>query len=164
MGGTHRCLTGQRGLGRCLTFSTDDYAPRERLEAWREVYGGTMLKLKIEPLAAGDIHADVLMRKLPDLGIICGARSPSIYRRERIDNDDVVLSIGLTEAFEASQFGRTATMGRGAAVGMSGAAPGHILIPTGGEFITWCVPRRTVSHAVDWTRPCAGQSPPTTRR
>jgi AraC-like DNA-binding protein len=148
MGGAHRCFAGQGDPGRCLTFSTDDYAPRHRLDAWREVYGRTMLKLEIEPLATGEIHADVLMRKLPDLGIIVGARSPSVYRRERIDNDDVVLSIGLTEAFEASQFGRTATMGRGAAVAVTGAAPGHILLPAGGEFITWCLPRRTISHAV----------------
>jgi len=32
-----------------VRFCTSDCAPRERLEAWREIYGRTLLKLDIEP-------------------------------------------------------------------------------------------------------------------
>jgi hypothetical protein len=146
MSGAQGGSVSQQPHSSALRFSTTDYGPRDRLNAWREVYGRTLLNLDIEPLGAGDIHTDVLMRKLPDLGIIVGSRSGSIYRRERIDNDDVV--IGLSEGFQATQFGRTARMQRREAVVVTGAAPGHVRMPEGGDFITLCVPRRVVSPAV----------------
>ena len=85
---------------------TSDCALRERLEAWREIYGRTLLKLDIEPIEDA-FHTDVRMRKVPGLGMITGSRSATFYRRNRIDNDDLVMSFGLGGGFEAMQFGRT---------------------------------------------------------
>jgi hypothetical protein len=93
-----------------MRFCTSDYAPHERVEAWREIYGRTLLKLEIEPIEVGAFHTDVRMRKVPGLGMITGSRSATFYRRNRIDNDDLVMSFGLGSGFEAMQFGRTETM------------------------------------------------------
>ena len=129
-----------------LRFSTDTFAPRERLAAWHEIYGKSLLKVEIEPLERDKIHTDVLVRKLPGLGVMAGSRSAAVYRRSRnnIDNDDVILSINLAGDFEASQVGRTATMSRGDAVLVTGAEPGYVAMPSGGQSISLCVPARTV--------------------
>ena len=105
--GKSRIATGKRPNSSALRFSTTDYSPADRVDAWREIYGRTLLKLDIEPIAAGPFHTDVLMRRMPGLGMIVGSRSAALYRRprERIDNDDLVMSFGVAGAFEATQFG-----------------------------------------------------------
>ena len=130
-----------------VRFSTADYAPRDRLAAWHEVYGKTLLNLDIEPIDAQAFHADVVMRRLPGLGLMVGSRSAAIYHRKRelIGNDDIILSVGLSGGFEASQSGRTATMAPGDAVVVTGAEPGHVTVPSSGQSITLCVPARAIS-------------------
>src|ERR1044072_2313514 len=111
-----------------LRFSTDTFAPGERLDAWHEIYGKSLLKVDIEPLERNNLPTDVLIRKLPGLGVMAGSRSAAVYRRSprNIDNDDVILSISLSGDFEASQSGRTATMARGDAVVVTGGEPGYV--------------------------------------
>jgi AraC-like DNA-binding protein len=130
-----------------VRFCTSDCAPRERLEAWREIYGRTLLKLDIEPIEDA-FHTDVRMRKVPGLGMITGSRSATFYRRNRIDNDDLVMSFGLGGGFEAMQFGRTETMRPGEAVVVTAGAPGHVRASSGGRTITLCLPRAAAAHAV----------------
>ena len=136
-----------------MRFCTSDYAPHERLEAWREIYGRTLLKLDIEPIEAGAFHTDVRMRKVPGLGMITGSRSATFYRRNRIDNDDLVMSFGLGGGFEAMQFGRTETMQPGDAVMVTAGAPGHLRASSGGRTITLCLPRAAAAHAVTRSTP-----------
>ena len=61
-----------------VQFCTSDCAPRERLEAWREIYGRTLLKLDIEPIEDA-FHTDVRMRKVPGLGMITGFSAPQPF-------------------------------------------------------------------------------------
>src|SRR5437588_634015 len=140
MGEPTRASSGERATAQ--RFATADYAPRDRLEAWREIYGRALLKLDIEPIEPDELHADVLMRKLPGLGIMVGSRSATLYRRsrQRIDNDDIILSVGLASGFEATQFGRAAVMQRGEAVVVTAAEPGYVRVPASGRSITLCVP------------------------
>jgi AraC-like DNA-binding protein len=131
-----------------LRFSTADYAPRERLDAWREIYGRTLLKLEIEPVEVGAFHTDVRMRRLPGLGMITGARSATLYRRTRTDGDDLMMSFGLGGGFEAMQFGRTERMEAGDAVVVTAGATGYVRAPAAGRTITLCVPRQPIARMV----------------
>ena len=108
-----------------VRFSTADYAPRERLEACREIYGRTLSRRDIEPLGAEQFHTEAIMRRMPGLGIVTARRSAAIYRlpREFIDSDDVVVTVGLTSHYEAHQFGRTLSMGRGEASVLTTSEP-----------------------------------------
>jgi AraC-like DNA-binding protein len=132
-----------------LRFSTDTFAPGERLTAWHEIYGKSLLKVDIEPLERDNLHTDVLVRKLPGLGVMAGSRSAAVYRRSasNIDNDDVILSINLAGDFEAHQIGRTATMARGDAVLVTGAEPGYVTMSSSGHSLSLCVPARAVAAA-----------------
>jgi hypothetical protein len=48
-------------------FSTHDFSERERLTAWREIFGRTVCNLDIEPLAADRFRSDST--------ILCAARA-----------------------------------------------------------------------------------------
>ena len=106
-------------------FSTADYAPRDRLAAWQEVYGRTLCKQDIEPVETESIHADAVFCKLPGLSTMTGHRSPAVYRRKReqVDSDNLFVTIGLAGEFEATQLGRTARMRPGDALVGTGAEP-----------------------------------------
>src|SRR5262249_6692908 len=86
-----------------VRFSTADYAPRERFDAWREIYGRPLQKLDIEPLWVRQFHAEATMLKMPGLALMAGRRSASVYhrRREFIDHDDVGFTWGLTSSYQA---------------------------------------------------------------
>ena len=96
-------------VGNCdckvVRFSTADYAPRERLNACREIYGRTLSKRDIEPLSAERFHTEATLRRMPGLGIVTARRSAAIYRLppEFIDNDDVVVTVGLTSSYFPAQ-------------------------------------------------------------
>jgi AraC-like DNA-binding protein len=138
--------------GNCLVvrFSTADYAPRKRFDAWREIYGRTLQRLDIEPSPGEQFHAEATLRRMPGLAMMAGSRSASIYhrRRELIHHDDIGVTVGLSSSYEAQQFGRTLTMGRGEAVVMTGSEPAFVKVPTLGEYINLRVPLRLMSPLV----------------
>ena len=55
-----------------VRFSTADYAPRERFDAWREIYGRTMQKMDIEPLSTEELHIEATLLRMPGLAMMAG--------------------------------------------------------------------------------------------
>jgi AraC-like DNA-binding protein len=145
-----------------VRFSSADYAPRERLEACREIYGRTLSRRDIEPLLEEPFHTEATMRRMPGLGIVTARRSAAIYRltREFIDSDDVVVTVGLTSRYEAHQFGRTFSMRRGEASVLTASEPAFLNVPTYGEYINVRAPRRAMSRLVDGLDAAYGQPIP----
>jgi AraC-like DNA-binding protein len=148
MGGTTVCAApaSQSLPAAPIRFSTSDYSPRERLAAWHEIYGQTMVKVDIEPIETEAFDIDIRMRRLPGLSIMTGSRSAAVYQRtpRHIDCDDLVISLGLAGPFEVSQSGRTASMARGDAVMLISGEPGRVTVPSNGRWINLCVPQRAV--------------------
>jgi AraC-like DNA-binding protein len=140
-------LSNPADKGSIMRFSTADYAPRDRLAAWHDIFGKTLIKLDIEPVETEAFHADVRIRNLPGLRVMAGSRSAATYHRTPacINNDDFVLSFGLAGGFEAAQSGRTATMEPGDAVVVTGAEPGHVTFPSSGRSLTVCIPARAIA-------------------
>ena len=134
-----------------VRFSTANYAPRARLDAWRELYGRTLAKLDIEPLSTEPFHVEATLRRVPGLGMMTARRSPAIYhrRREFIDHDDVGLAIGLTTGYEAHQLGRALDIDRGEAVVVTGAEPALVKAPVQGEHLMIRAPVRALAPLVD---------------
>jgi hypothetical protein len=58
-----------------VRFSTEVFPARERLEAWRELFGRSVVKLCIEPATAEDFHSEATMWSLPGLGVLSGSSS-----------------------------------------------------------------------------------------
>ena len=133
-----------------VRFSTEDYAPHERLDACREIYGRTLSKRDIEPLSAERFHTEATLRRMPGLGIVTARRSAAIYRlpREFIDNDDVFVTIGLTSGYEVHQFDRLLNLKVGEAIVLTASEPGFLKVPAYGDYINVRAPRRTLSSLV----------------
>lgn len=81
-----------------LRFSSDSFAPHERLGAWRESFGRSVLKLEVDSLSDGEFRSDVTLRLLPGLAIMTGDTSAIRFNRPRhlIDSDDIGMSISLS--------------------------------------------------------------------
>jgi len=56
-------------------FSTDDFSERERLTAWREIFGRTVCRLDIEPLAGPRFQAESTVYALPGIGVLSGCQA-----------------------------------------------------------------------------------------
>src|SRR6267142_5564174 len=134
-------MRGSSGVanGDCefVRFSTADYPPHKRLDACREIYGRTLSKRDIEPLSTEQFHTEATLRRMPGLGLVRARRSAAIYRlrREFIDNDDVVITVGLTSSYEAHQLGRLLNLSRGEASVLTASEPAFLKVPTYGEYI-----------------------------
>jgi AraC-like DNA-binding protein len=107
-----------------LRFSSDAFAPHERVDAWRESFGREILKLEVDALSDGEFRSEVTLRMLPGLVIMTGDTSAIRFNRPRhlIDSDDIGMSISLSgdslfcvrERAETIHSGDAAVMGAGA--------------------------------------------------
>ena len=133
-----------------VRFSTDDYGPRERLEALHEVFGRNLQKVQVEPLEEEDFHTAVTFRRMPGLALYEASRSAAIYRRSRelIEHDDVFVIAGLTPGYEVRHLGRTLDMKRGEAVILTGAEPASFGGPAQSSVTLLRVPVRLLSPLV----------------
>src|SRR5262245_12981848 len=127
-----------------VRFSTADYAPRERCDAWREVYGRTLQKMDIEPLSAEQLHAEATLLRMPGLGMMAGRRFAAIYSRRRqfLDHDGVSLTWALSSSCHANQVGRAVDVTRGQAIVLTCAEPGSLRVPRLDYYFNLLVPRR----------------------
>src|SRR5882724_2443482 len=56
-------------------FSTDDYAPRERVEAWREEFGRTLLRVDLTPRSTDRFRANATACRMANFGMLRAATS-----------------------------------------------------------------------------------------
>lgn len=92
-----------------LRFSTADFPPRERVSAWRELYGRNILRLEIEPLSDEPFSSELAVTLLPDLGLVRGRASPFRVGRTRellADGDDGLILQITNVSGRAAQLGR----------------------------------------------------------
>ena len=77
-----------------LTLSSRSFAPKDRNEAFHEIFGRQILKLEIDPLHDQPIDLEMQVRILPGLAVASGDVSPVFCRHTSalIDNDDPVIA------------------------------------------------------------------------
>jgi AraC-like DNA-binding protein len=132
-----------------LRFSTDMFAPSERVTAWREFVGHGLLKLDIEP-SNGEFHAEATFRSLPGLGVVTGKTTASRNQRSRhlLDSDDFLFSIVRAGQSRFAACGREAISSVGDAVLVGGGEGGVKDARTECEFVSLRVPRRAIGSIV----------------
>jgi AraC-like DNA-binding protein len=140
------------GNGDCgvIRFSTEDFAPNERIEALHEIFGRNLQKVHVEPHAGGSFYTAVTLRRTPGLSLYTASRSAATYRRSRdlIEHDDVVMIAGFTSSYEVHHLGRTLRMGCGEAVILTGAEPASFGGPEQNSVHLLRVPVRLLSPLV----------------
>jgi AraC-like DNA-binding protein len=133
-----------------LQFSTKALAKRERLSAWREVFGHAVCSLDIEPLEPATFSSEAAIYRVPGLGVMFAASDAVnlTHTNELIVDDDISFMAAPTCNFTASQIGRTTDLEAGAGVLMTNAEVGSIRLASCSRFITFRLPRDGIAPLV----------------
>ena len=109
-----------------LRISSAAFPDRDRVEAFREIYGRAIMQIEMEPLGGNPLDVDMMLRALPGFGIATGTISSTrnSHTSAMIDNDDVVMVVVQEGSGSVQQNGREATVGNGQAVLTASGSPG----------------------------------------
>lgn len=110
---------------------TDDWPERSRTAIFREQFGRD--RIRVEPLADHPFQIDVMIAKLPGLGLVWGRRSP--LRSDFLDGSDRLL-FSTSDGAIAAQSGREVELHAGDAVVLSGADLGQFVTLAPAPIVT----------------------------
>ena len=119
-------MTGPASPPLLMRFSTDAFAERERLTAWRDTVG-TLSRIDVEPLADVPFYAHVNVLVMPDLGLISGRGAVGRSSRTRAhvaDGVDTLIFQYMSVSGVARQIGRDIDVPAGDAITLSNADVG----------------------------------------
>src|SRR5690348_16722472 len=124
---------------RVLHFSTDAFRPHERVAAWREAFGRTLLNIDIAPLHAEDFRAEATLFHSPAIGLVRAATAPVDQGNAPglITNDNLTFGWVLAERWSAAQLGRHAELELGDGVLMSNADVGRMTFPESCRYVVF---------------------------
>jgi AraC-like DNA-binding protein len=134
---------------RRVKFQSPDAPDRKWLEWFREYYGRLLCRIDVEPHADSSFRMEVTTRRLPDLVIAHGLRSPmrTVYRGD--DSGEismVVLMAGTVQVQCSAQQNQTLTPGM--AVMGRHEAPATIDVPAGARLLSIRMRRRLLEPLI----------------
>jgi AraC-like DNA-binding protein len=131
-------------------FSTASFRPHERVAAWREAFGRTVLRIDISPQVTERFHASAKLVRAANFGLIEASTSAVRQGNSRalIANDDVSFGSVMTSQWSASQLGRTADLQPGDGVLMTNSDVGGMNFPKECRYFCFGVPRAAIAALV----------------
>jgi len=128
-------------------FRMTHFRAPDRFEAWREIIGRALMKVRIEQLRGERYFGDLTLRALPELCVSSGMMGGMKLGRPAslIDNDDLVMSVSLSGDFYGHQ--RDLKLGKGQAVLLSSAQTGLVSLRDE-RFLIFRMPLRAMSPMV----------------
>jgi AraC-like DNA-binding protein len=129
-------------------FSLADFAERDRMAAWRDLYGRLVLQADLAPLLDRPLHADVTVRTLPGVSITSAAMSAFCYERRAellADGDDSFALVVSTHGASVVQREREIALSAGDALLMSAADPVVMICPAPARILCLHVPRSALA-------------------
>jgi hypothetical protein len=110
-------------------FSTDDYPAHGRAEAWREVFGRTIVRADIEPLQPDGFRAEATVHQFSGLGVLFATTSAARQGNSHalIANDDLSFATPSCP-YSIAQIGRSPTVGPGDGVLLSNSDIGRVTL------------------------------------
>jgi AraC-like DNA-binding protein len=154
------------GAAQVFRFSTEAFREHERIAAWREVFGQTVLRIDIAPRESGIFQAQAEIILGPSIGLMRAetsaaeqGNSPSL-----ITNDDVSFGCVLDAPWRARQLGRDSALEPGDGVLMSNSDVGALAFPQACRYVTFGIPRAALAPRVPdlgalFARPVAKENP-----
>lgn len=139
-----------RGGLQVFRFSTASYREKERIAAWREVFGRAVLNIDVTPRRRDRFQASATAYRSSTLGLLHATTSAAHMANSRglIANDDVSFGVATNGRWVASQLGRSADLHPGDGVLMSNGDIGAITLPEDCGFVTFSVPKAAISPLV----------------
>jgi AraC-like DNA-binding protein len=133
-----------------FSFSTDAFAEHERLSAWREVVGRTIISLDIEPRNAGGFRSKATVCQMPGLGVVFvdSVAMHMTHPRELIKDDNLSFMAAPTCRWSASQAGRDPVCMPGEGMLMNNAEVGSISLASDARFTSFSMPRTALAPLI----------------
>ncbi len=136
-----------------LHFSTDDFPEHKRIEAYREIYGRTIVKHDIEPIGDQPFHFEATLCSVAGLGLASSVFSPCrrSLGRQHIDSDDLIFGmgrIGEGGGCVVQQRGREAVIGDGEAVLTSSADSATVIMQSTSRPLSLRIPNAVLKPVI----------------
>lgn len=133
-----------------MRISTRDLPERNRIGVFCDLYGGTILKLDIEPVGDQPFDCEANLYRLPGLGLASTVISPCRAPRgpRHIDNDDLIFNINFTGGRIIQQLGREAVIGEGEGILTSSADPGVVAVTRTSSLVSLRMARTVLKPAL----------------
>ncbi|MCP3473103.1 AraC family transcriptional regulator [Bradyrhizobium sp. CCGUVB1N3] len=134
-----------------LRFSTDAFADNDKIEAWREVFGRSVVKMEMDPARGEPFRSEAQIHALP--GVTMASISSSANRVMRTPNlvadgsDDFVFAMMTEGEATINQRGREVVFRKGEAVLWSNASVGSCDYGMPIDFVALVVPRAVIPVA-----------------
>jgi AraC-like DNA-binding protein len=131
-------------------FSTDAYRKHERVAAWREVFGRTVLNIDVSPQSKEGFHASAAIFRSGTLGLLRASTSPVRQSNSRslITSDDVSFGTVMSSRWGATQLGRAADLRAGDGVLLSNGDVGALTFPEHCRYVTFGLPKSALAPLV----------------
>jgi AraC-like DNA-binding protein len=133
-----------------IRLSADDFPEKQRVEAVREIYGKSIIKVELEPLGSTPFRFDAKLHALSGLKFASGTLSPvrGLLTKELIGSDDLLFNVTLSGGRTLQQCGREAPLGPGEGGLTTSVDPGVVTVHSPSQFISFRTPRRTLQRAI----------------
>jgi AraC-like DNA-binding protein len=133
-----------------VDFSTDRYAAHERVSAWREEFGRTLLRIDLAPHSRQNFRASATAFRGSNFGLLRASTSPAHQSNshELISSDDITFGVIANARWGASQFGRSAELCPGDGVMLNNGEVGSISLPQESRYVAFVVPQSAVRPLV----------------
>lgn len=131
-------------------FSTESYREHERVAAWREVFGRTLLNIDVAPEETEGFRASAAMCRLGQLGLMRASTSAvrQWNTRSLITNDDVSFIAVLNSRWHGTQLGRNAELSAGDGLLLSNGDVGALTLPDECRYLTFVLPKAALAPFV----------------
>lgn len=135
---------------RAFEFSTDRYREHERIAAWREVFGRTLLHLDFTPRSLEPFRAKARIFRTPTLRVLRASSSVADQGMSKslINSDDISFVWLLSLRSKAYQLGRDEAAAFGDGVLMSHDDVGSIAFQGESRYIALAMPRALLAPLV----------------
>lgn len=135
-------------------FSTDRFPEQDRMAAWQDIFGRTIVNVKFETACDVEISMEASVRGLPGLGIVTSRvtdfgfnamRTPALISN---GGDDIIFTIMNKGACGATQFGRDVAVGVDAAFAAMSSEVGQMAVSPQSAYVVLRVPRPALAPMV----------------
>lgn len=139
-----------KGAALAFQFSTDAFRKRERVAAWREVFGRAVLNIDVAPSTEDDFRARATVFRSGTFGMIRAETSPVEQSNSHslISNDDISFCCVLNSPWSATQSGRNTDLGLGDGVLMSNGEIGKLSFFEASSYVAFGLPKAQLAALV----------------
>jgi len=138
------------GGAQVFRFSTAAFSEHERIAAWREVFGRTLLNVEINPQSKDGFQAEATVFHSAALDVL-RAKTSAVDQgnsRSQITNDDVTFSWILSARWAVSKLGRSVDLRPGDGILSCNGDRGGAAFPQECRYVAFRLPKSTLAPLV----------------